>query len=44
MKAEVDKHRVEREFEVGDWTYLKLQPYVQKSVQRRSNHNLNFKF
>jgi hypothetical protein len=28
MKNQADKHRSEREFSVGDWVYLKLQPYT----------------
>lgn len=28
MKDQADKHRQEREFQVGDMVYLKLQPYV----------------
>ena len=27
MKVQVDRHRQERSFEVGDWVYLKLRPY-----------------
>ena len=26
MKLFIDKHRIEREFAVGDWVYLRLQP------------------
>jgi len=31
MKKMVDARRTEREFEVGDWVYLRLQPYRQTS-------------
>jgi hypothetical protein len=27
IKSHADKHRTEREFQVGDWVYLHLQPY-----------------
>jgi hypothetical protein len=32
MKSQADKSRSEWEFAVGDWVYLKLQPYVQASL------------
>lgn len=35
MKLYVDKHRTEREFAMGDWVYLKLQPYKQRSMKQR---------
>jgi hypothetical protein len=44
MKAQADKHRQEREFQVGDWVYMKLQPYDQMTVQHRANHKLSYKF
>lgn len=31
MKFQVGKHRSERQFKVGDWVFLKLQPYKQHS-------------
>jgi hypothetical protein len=44
MKRQADKHRVDRQFSVGDLVFLKLQSYVQSSVARRANHKLAFKF
>jgi hypothetical protein len=44
MKQQADKNRTEREFQVGDKVYLKLQPHIQSSVALRSNHKLSFRF
>ena len=44
MKHHADKNRIEREFQVGDQVYLKLQPYIQTSVASRSNQKLAFRF
>lgn len=32
MRVQANKSRSERQFSVGDWVYLKLQPYVQASL------------
>jgi hypothetical protein len=44
MKRQADKGRFERQFQVCDSVYLKLQPYVQSSLSARSNQKLAFKF
>jgi hypothetical protein len=44
MKNQADKSRSEREFQVGDMVYLKLQPYIQSSVAVRANHKLSYKY
>ncbi|WMV42463.1 hypothetical protein MTR67_035848 [Solanum verrucosum] len=44
MKVYADKRRTEREFNVGDWVFLKLQPYKQTSVAVRKSLKLASKF
>lgn len=44
MKKQADKHRSERPFSVGEWVFLKLQPYIQSSLAPRANQKLAFKF
>lgn len=44
MKVQVDRHRTDREFSVGDWVLLKLQPYRQSSTQHRASEKLSPRF
>ena len=44
MRAQADRHHTERSFEVGEFGFLKPQPYLQSSVAPRANHKLAFKF
>ena len=37
MKHSANAHHSERQFQVDDWVFLKLQPYVQTSVADRSS-------
>ncbi|WVY97031.1 hypothetical protein V8G54_029182 [Vigna mungo] len=39
-KVQANKHRRAVEFQVGDWVYLKLQPYQLKSLANRPNEKL----
>lgn len=41
MKVQADKHRGERTLEVGDWAYVKLQPYRQASLRFDTYHKLS---
>jgi hypothetical protein len=44
MKMQADKQRTERYFDVGNWIYVKLQPYVQSSIAPRANQKLSYWF
>jgi hypothetical protein len=44
MKTNADKHRTEREFQVGEAVLLRLQPYAQTSVVNRPFPKLAYKY
>uniref|UniRef100_A0A2N9ER56 Integrase catalytic domain-containing protein n=1 Tax=Fagus sylvatica TaxID=28930 RepID=A0A2N9ER56_FAGSY len=35
MKLQANKNRIEKEFQVGDWVYLRLQPFKQRSMHQK---------
>jgi hypothetical protein len=39
MKQQVDQHHSERNFEVGDLVFLRLQPYKQMSLRQAKKDN-----
>jgi hypothetical protein len=44
MKVQADKRHSERSFDVGNYVYLKLQPYVQSSLAPRAHQKLSFRY
>ncbi|CAL5346186.1 unnamed protein product [Camellia sinensis] len=44
MKHYADKGRSEREFDIGDWVFLRLQPYKQTTVALQRNMKLSPRF
>jgi len=44
MKEQVDQHRFECSFQVGDMVFLHLQPYKKSSLKLKGHHKLAPKF
>ena len=44
MKQQVDQHRTEREFELADWVFVRLQQYKQMSLKQQGKNKLAHKF
>ena len=44
QKLYADKHRIERSFKVGDFVYLRLQPYRQSSLKKKGAEKLKPRF
>ena len=44
MKQQADQHRTEREFELVDWVFIRLQPYKQLSLKKQGKNKLAPKF
>ena len=40
MRQQANQHRTKREFEVGDWVFVRLQPYKQLSVKQGGKNKL----
>src|ERR1700733_9278804 len=39
MKQQANQHHSERSFDVGDWVFLRLQPYKQMSLKQAKKDN-----
>lgn len=44
MQSLANKHRSDRQLKVGDWVYLKIQPYRQVTVSQQAFNKLSAKF
>lgn len=40
MTQQADRHRLEKEFEEGDWVFIRLQPYEQLSLKQHGKNKL----
>nr|GEV71841.1 reverse transcriptase [Tanacetum cinerariifolium] len=44
MRNQANKHMTDRQFEVDEWVYLKLQPYKKVSIKQGQQHKLSPKY
>ena len=44
MKLLADQHRSDKSFSVGDWVYIKLQPYRQSSLRVKRYNKFSPRF
>nr|GFA00468.1 retrotransposable element Tf2 [Tanacetum cinerariifolium] len=44
MRNQANKHRTDRQFEVNDWVYLKLQPHRKVPIRQGQQHKLSPKY
>jgi len=44
MQLYANKNKTSKEFEVGDWVYLKLQQFKQQSIPNSAFHKLDARF
>nr|XP_009788674.1 PREDICTED: uncharacterized protein LOC104236451 [Nicotiana sylvestris]XP_016444217.1 PREDICTED: uncharacterized protein LOC107769509 [Nicotiana tabacum] len=44
MKQQADSHKSDRQFNVGDWVYLKVHPYKKVAISNHSSHKLASKY
>ncbi|XP_060203081.1 uncharacterized protein LOC132631528 [Lycium barbarum] len=44
MKSQADKKRTDGTYDIGDWAYIKFQPYIQLSLRSHTFHKLSAKF
>ena len=44
MKLLADQHRFNKSFSVGDWVYIKLQPYRQSSLLVKGYNKFSLRF
>lgn len=44
MKSQADKHQTKRSFEIGEFVWLKLQPYAQSLVAPKVSQKLSYRY